>query len=125
MTANHPPEQHPTAHRGDPTASVDALSDGDAVLQVIAFLMASEPEGMDCKDLLDVIARYVDLEALDGQPPGWMPGVDGHLHVCDHCHELYEVLSLLAQRDGSVDGDLERIWELVREEADAPGAARA
>ena len=34
-------------------------------------------------------------------------------------------VKMVDEREGEVAGDLERIWELVREEADAPGAARA
>lgn len=109
-----------TAPRPDEAvADAEAIAQGEQAQQLIAFLMAAEPDCIDCRDLLDVIARYVDLEALHGLPPDWMPDVDGHLDHCGDCQELYQVLRSLARSDAAAAGDLERIWERVREQVRA------
>ena len=96
----------------------DWAADG-AAQQLIAFLMASDPDSMDCREILDVIARYVDLEALSGQSPDWMYPINTHLDACDHCHELYDVLRFLASRGDTLDPDLEQLWDRVHAETGA------
>lgn len=120
---DHHPSHLPTT--GLAASSHDSPAGDDGLRQLIAYLVDGEPDGMDCRDLLDVIARYVDLEALGGTPDAWMPAVNGHLGACDHCQDLHEVLLLLALRDEALGPDLEEIWERVREQAGVLGAEAA
>lgn len=73
-------------------------------------LMAAEPAEMDCQGLLEIIARYVDLEQLGGQPAAWMPAVPVHLGACDHCSELYDILFALANQVESQPEDVPASW---------------
>lgn len=97
-----------------PLDSSDESADLQAVAQLVAFLQSGGPIGMDCRELLEVVARYVDLEATGAEPADWMPGVDLHAEDCDHCHELVDVLRQLTQQRPSLDQDLETVWEQVR-----------
>lgn len=107
----------PLPTTGPAASGYDSRAGDDGLRQLITYLVDGEPDGMDCRDLLDIIARYVDLEALGGTPDAWMPAVNGHLGACDHCQDLHEVLLLLALRDEALGPDLAEIWERVREQA--------
>ena len=102
-----------------PIDSPEYPADLRSVAQLLDFLQTGGPTAMDCRELLEVIARYVDLEAVGGHPAEWMPCVDLHLEDCDHCQELYEVLRLLSHQLPSMDQELEGVWEEVRRQAGA------
>lgn len=98
-------------------------AEGETLQALLDFLRHGGPTEMDCRELLEVIARYVDLEATGAAPDEAMPGVGLHLEDCDHCHELYEVLQHLELQRPSLEQELEQVWEEVRALTAEPGPA--
>jgi hypothetical protein len=96
---------------GSPLGTTDA----QAIRMFVQDLIASEPEAMDCQNLLEIVARYVDLDHLGGQPAEWMPGVVAHLGACDHCAELYDVLHALADQVEGPPPDVSAGWQGLRD----------
>jgi hypothetical protein len=79
---------------------------------------------MDCRAVLDVIDRYVELRAASAQADRVYPGVLRHLAGCPPCSEMVRTLELLVRLDeqGRLP-ELDRLWADLRgPQADGAGA---
>lgn len=72
------------------------LMDHDEVEQLIYRILATEDEEIDCNQVFELVARYVDLEVSGEDVPRLMPLVYRHLVQCDMCLELHDTLRDLA-----------------------------
>ncbi len=69
----------------------------DKLHRLVERLLTDHPEDLDCAVVVDIIARYVDLEVAGAAPGLDQPGIPIHLDLCPHCAEMYEALSQVAQ----------------------------
>jgi len=63
----------------------------------IRRIYATQDEELDCDQVFEILARYVDVEIGGGRPRTCFPGVEHHLRQCPHCYDLY-----LGLRDAAV-----------------------
>lgn len=70
--------------------------DREEVERLIYRILATEDEEIDCQQLSELIARYVDLEVAGADALRLLPLVYQHLEQCDACAELHDVLYELA-----------------------------
>ena len=61
----------------------------EELLRVVA---ATEPEEIDCEELLASVGAYLESRAPGGELPRELELVAQHLEVCPDCREEYEAL---------------------------------
>jgi hypothetical protein len=64
------------------------------------LLGPAEPELL-CDECFEKLDEYVDLELRGAPADARIPGMRAHLEGCPACHEEYDALRELVQRDGS------------------------
>lgn len=77
-------------------------------------ILATEDDELDCEQVAELMARYVDMHAAGESAPRMLAKVDQHLTQCTACAEVYETLlelALLEAQDAMPDADtlLDRI----------------
>lgn len=68
----------------------------DEIEGLIYRILTTEDEEIDCGQLSELIARYVDLEVDGANAPRLLPLVHQHLEQCNACSELHATLHELA-----------------------------
>lgn len=68
----------------------------DEIEQLIYRILATRDEEIDCDQVFELIARYVDLEVSGEDVARLLPLVYQHLVQCNKCSELHETLYELA-----------------------------
>ncbi len=68
----------------------------DEIEELIYRILTTEDEEIDCGQLSELIARYVDLEVDGANAPQLLPLVHQHLEQCNACSELHAALHELA-----------------------------
>lgn len=66
---------------------------------LIRRILATQEHEIDCGELYDVLAQFVDLELAGQQAASILPYVEPHLEQCPDCRELYETLREAAERE--------------------------
>lgn len=87
--------------------------------ELIYRILTTEDEEIDCGQVSQLIARYVDMEVSGADAPGLLPEVYQHLRQCGACAELHETLYELArleQQDALPEAD-ELLNEIATEGA--------
>ena len=92
----------------------------DRARDFIESIFAADDTPLDCSSLMDVIARYVELEALGEDPTRFAGGVPQHCDACPVCAELYGALLAVARLEAA--GDLPEAGALWAELRDATRA---
>lgn len=64
--------------------------------RLVYRILTTEDEEIDCGQLFELIARYVDLEVSGEEASRLLPMVHQHLEQCDACSELHDMLHELA-----------------------------
>ncbi len=96
----------------------------DQLRVVIQRLLSDHAEDLDCTAVVDIIARYVDLEVAGDAPGLDLPGIPIHLDLCPHCAEMYEALSQVARLEACGQlPDVDALWHELAVLAGAPPAA--
>jgi hypothetical protein len=69
--------------------------------QLVRRILATQGDEIDCQQVADLIAHYVELEVAGRRAPDLLPQVYQHLVQCDACGEirdvLYELVALEAE----------------------------
>jgi hypothetical protein len=87
-------------------------------------VFATEVEELDCEGMLDVIARYVEVEISGEEALAVASGAPLHMRQCDECAELYATLALLVTLEEAGElPTLDNLWSDLR--ARVGDAARA
>ncbi|MFQ5854900.1 MAG: anti-sigma factor [Anaerolineae bacterium] len=68
----------------------------DEIEQLIYRILATEGEEIDCDQVFELIARYVDMEVAGEDATRLLPLVHQHLVQCNNCSELHDTLHELA-----------------------------
>ncbi len=66
--------------------------DHHEIEQLIERILATEDEEIDCDQVFELIARYVDLEVSGEEVAELLPLVYQHLVQCDRCSDLHDTL---------------------------------
>ncbi len=61
---------------------------------LLRTVAATEPQEIDCEELLARVAAYLESRAPGGELPPELELVAQHLEVCPDCREEYEALVL-------------------------------
>lgn len=69
----------------------------DEIERLIFRILATEDEEIDCGQVFELIARYVDLEVSGAEIKRLFPQVYQHLVQCGACSELHDTLYEIAQ----------------------------
>jgi hypothetical protein len=80
----------------------------DELDRLIRRIIETEDEEIDCGQVAELVARYVDLEVAGEAASQLLPKVRQHIGQCDTCAELYETLlelALLEDRNALPDAD--------------------
>lgn len=72
------------------------------LLALLKLVDVTEPQEIDCSELLHRIAAFVEGFDAAGAPPPQYEDVVQHLRVCPECLEEFEVL-LRMYRDGDLE----------------------
>jgi hypothetical protein len=82
--------------------------DHNELEQLIYRILATENEEIDCDQVFELIARYVDLEVAGEEATQLLPLVYKHLVQCDRCSDLHNTLydlAMLEEQDALPDVD--------------------
>lgn len=86
---------------------------------LIQEIMAAEVDEWDCAAVMDVIARYVELDPDAAEAAVENLALSSHLTQCGHCAEMHATLAELARLDeaGALPG-LDALWKDLRQVLD-------
>jgi predicted anti-sigma-YlaC factor YlaD len=73
----------------------------------------TQDEEIDCAQLYDTIAQFVDMQVSGQDAAQILPLVQQHLDQCPDCHDLYESLRTMAELEA--EGRLDEIPSSVEE----------
>lgn len=75
------------------------ISDADLTRRLLG------PEGpeLSCEQCFEQLDRYVELEAVGGDPDSGVPGMRAHLQGCPACEEDYHSLRDLLAADAEAE----------------------
>ena len=71
-----------------------SLTDEDHA-RLLSLLDATAPEEIDCTELVDRVAGFIEQMRPDCESPHGYEAVVQHLRVCPECLELFETLHRL------------------------------
>lgn len=89
--------------------------DDTRAYRFLGNVLSTEDVELDCEHVMEVIARYVDVEIATGEAPRDGDGVPLHLKHCYHCEQMYQALHAIAEMEAegslpAVDG----LWSELR-----------
>jgi hypothetical protein len=95
------------------------MSDGrttyEGLEQLVRRILATQDDEIDCEQVADVIARYVELEVAGQGAPRVLPKVHQHLVQCNACCEIRDVLYQLVimEEAGALADSVDLLDEIV------------
>lgn len=96
----------------------------DELEKLIYRILATEEEEIDCEQVFELIAQYVDLEVSGADARRLLPLVSQHLKQCDGCYELHETLFEIAllEEEGKLPDADELLGDIIPADAGAQAA---
>jgi hypothetical protein len=96
----------------------------DRARHFLHTLVTTRDSEVDCEAVMQVIARYVEVEARGDCPSVVADGLPLHFQHCPHCAEMYRALLHLAELEaGGRLPDLDELWVDLRNAVATPAGA--
>jgi hypothetical protein len=97
-------------------------------LALVQALFLTDEEHIDCRAVMEVLARYVEI-SLGGEEPGQpaaLPPLDTHFQHCEPCAEVYRALRELAhlEAQGRLP-EIDFLYAELRQFTTPPGAMQS
>jgi len=91
------------------------------IRRFLELILTTEDEELDCAGLMQVIDRYVEVDARGDDPTAVHSGVPHHLHQCADCAELYNTLLNLVQLEETGEiPEIDALWAELRATVSGP-----
>ncbi len=75
--------------------------------EILDKIYNTQDEEIDCGELYDAVARFVDMEISGADAAAILPLVHQHLGECPPCYDLYDALHAIAELEA--EGRLDEI----------------
>lgn len=92
----------------------DGRTTSEEFEQLVRRILATQDDEIDCEQVADLVARYVELEVAGQGAPQVLPQVHQHLVQCNACSEIRDVLyELVALEEAGALPDSEDLLDEI------------